>query len=132
MIFGLPSLVVVATCIWQLPSATGDDRITDLVVGVIFALFGIPASVFGARLLFADEEKRRRGLMSPIALRIAGTSILLLPLIYLIGKQTWDATFALMHLGAGIACFAMAKHRAHEHRDPAEPPSEPASTSIRH
>lgn len=128
--FGLPSLVLVATCIWQLPRATGDDRITYLVVGVIFALFGIPASLFGARLVFAREEKRRRGLMSPTALRIAGTAILLLPFLFIISNRTWDATLAVIHVGAGIACFAIAKHRAREHSDPAEPPSGPESTSL--
>jgi len=125
LLVGIPSLVICAFSIWKLPVSTGDGRVTFLVVGTIFGVLGVPVTLFGKRLLFARDERRRHGLMSPTALRVAGSVIVILPVLYLIGNQTWDAMFALFHVGAGIACFVLARHRARALRDPAEPQDAP-------
>jgi hypothetical protein len=111
LVFGLPSLAVVGFALWQSRTNSALDATTLMVVVTIFSLFGIPATLAGVRLVFGWRQADG-GLMSPMALRVAGGVMLLLPLLFAAAGNAVEAMFALFHVGAAFACFALARARS--------------------
>jgi hypothetical protein len=85
-------------------------RPTALAVFAALGAFGGLCMFPAWRLISGSRRRGDGGLLPPLALRVAGVFFLVAPIAMLL-KMPWAFFEAGVLLGAGIACFALARHR---------------------